>query len=267
MSELDQSQQQPPPILDYGAPTLRNRGPNPWATVGVVASLMWVGLAVATIFGHGELAPQGALLGICLAGIGVFLGMLGFRQSRQPYTPGRHRSIAAIMFGALGLLMFGTCLASSLRSSERVDRVKCFSNLRRIGQSIDLYATEHTGSYPATLSELYIYCYPYFNPNDFTCPSTNDEPASGPTTQAIAAAIENKGHQSYIYLGNGLNSSTVQPSRIIAHEPLDNHEGEGIHVLLGDGQVDWLPKQEATRVLKELKSGHNPPRPVTQPAK
>ena len=100
-------------------------------------------------------------------------------------------------------------------------------------------------------------------PAVFICPNTNHTPAAlGPTTQATAANIHSGGHLSYIYLGKGFTSS-VAPNVILAYEPLSNHYGNGMNVLFGDGHVEFIHTAEATALIAELTTGHNPPRPPT----
>jgi len=46
---------------------------------------------------------------------------------------------------------------------------------------------------------------------------------------------------------------------VVAFEPLSNHDGRGMNVLLGDGHVEWLDAALAARVLTEIRSNQNPP--------
>ena len=131
---------------------------------------------------------------------------------------------------------------------EGANRVKCRSNLKRIAQSLSLYAADHAGKYPPDLSMLLDEDMPSAV---FVCPSSNDEPATGPTTQAIATDLATPNHCSYIYLGKGL-SRTANANQVFLLEPLENHQHKGLNVLFGDGRVEWLNKPEAEVLLKKL---------------
>ena len=106
---------------------------------------------------------------------------------------------------------------------------------------------------------------------EFVCPQSGDTPARGATTQEVAAEIANspnpegltngskgKGHVSYIYLGRGMTREPP-PSAVILYERLENHE-EGINVYFGDGHTEFILKEQAEKMLAELRAGHNPPR-------
>ncbi|MEO6434207.1 MAG: hypothetical protein ABIP55_00385, partial [Tepidisphaeraceae bacterium] len=98
----------------------------------------------------------------------------------------------------------------------------------------------------------------------FTCASSNDIHASGATTQAVVQEfLANPKHCSYIYSGPARLSETdppPPPDRIVAYEPLVNHDDAGMNVLYEDGSVAWLDEKTARHVLAELIAGHNPPR-------
>jgi hypothetical protein len=42
------------------------------------------------------------------------------------------------------------------------------------------------------------------------------------------------------------------PQRVMAVEPPQNHDEEGIYVVLADGTVEWIEAQAADRVLKSV---------------
>src|SRR5436190_17929575 len=55
--------------------------------------------------------------------------------------------IAAVLMVFLG----AAAIAQVGRSQETVNRVKCASNLRQIGQALLLYANDNRGDYPRTI--------------------------------------------------------------------------------------------------------------------
>jgi len=164
--------------------------------------------------------------------------------------------ILALLFASL--IDFPTGAAT-----QRANRVKCASNLKQIGMGLMLYANDNRGQFPPKFELLITNA--DLNPEVFVCPSSNDETAIGPTTQAMLAEFAKKEHCSYIYLGSG-KTSAVPATYILAYEKPENHDGEGMNILYGDGTVSWVTKPEMTRLLSELQSGHNPPRPATQPS-
>src|SRR5205807_4096460 len=118
--------------------------------------------------------------------------------------------------------------------AETVNRVKCMVNLREIAQALGQYAKDNGGRYPDNFRGLMLHedialvC--------FVCPASNDESAGENDKELAADSVLKPGHCSYIYLGKGL-TTPVNPKRIIAFEPLADHQGAGMHVLFGDGSV------------------------------
>jgi prepilin-type processing-associated H-X9-DG protein len=153
---------------------------------------------------------------------------------------------------SLTLLLLLSILLPSLCAGARepANRVKCASNLRQIGQAILLYANDHGGLYPDSFRTLLLT--QDITSECFVCPSSNDEKAPGATTAEQAENLETRGHLSYVYLGRGLNSSSVNEKTLVAYEPLTNHEDDGSNVLFGDGHVEFLNRKEATSLLPGL---------------
>lgn len=160
--------------------------------------------------------------------------------------------------------MIGTLFLPSLNSPHPTsNRVKCASNLRQIGQAILLYSQDHGGQYPDSLPTILVN--EDITSDVFVCPSSDDTPATGPTTQAIAAALLTGGHCSYIYLGKGFNTATVPPNAVVACEPLTNHAGEGSNVLFGDGHVEFMNASWMAALSAKAARPHPATAPVTMP--
>jgi prepilin-type processing-associated H-X9-DG protein len=138
--------------------------------------------------------------------------------------------------------------------------VKCASNLQQIGLAIRLYANDNKGQYPDTFTTLL--ANEDITPAVFVCPSSNDSPAGGPTTQATLDDLTSGGHLSYIYAGRGLTTSTATSNTVVAYEPLSNHHDK-INVLFGDGHVEFFYQPEAGQLLSKAASGE---RPVAMPS-
>src|SRR6516225_4992316 len=135
---------------------------------------------------------------------------------------GMHRAgkaLAVVVLSILGVLaLAGILLPSLCRSSETANRVKCASNLRQIGQSIQIYAESHGGQYPDSLATLLLTT--DLAAECLVCPSSNDEKSPGGTPAEQAANLQSRGHLSYIYLGNALTRTTATSTTPVAYEPL-----------------------------------------------
>jgi prepilin-type processing-associated H-X9-DG protein len=138
---------------------------------------------------------------------------------------------------------------------EKLNRYVCAKNLRAIGIALEQYADAHRGQYPATLEPLLASgaLDPYF----LVCLSSDDVRATGSSTQEINSAATQPGHCSYVYFGQGL-VSPVDPDRVIAAEHPENHGGAGMNILFGDGHVDFVDMDRASKLLAAVA-------PATQP--
>jgi prepilin-type processing-associated H-X9-DG protein len=163
--------------------------------------------------------------------------------------------------GAIGVVHQTAWLATSPvrliveAGRETANRVKCASNLRQIGQAIQLYANDHGGHYPNDL--LTILLNEDVTGAVFVCPSSNDVPATGATTRELSDNFNQPNHCSYIFFGKGL-STPIAANRVIAAENLENHGGAGMNILFGDGHVEFENKDEAAKLLATVS-------PATQP--
>lgn len=113
------------------------------------------------------------------------------------------------------------------RSKETANRVQCASHLKTIGTSLMLYAAEHAGKFPDSLSDL-----KDLKPEDLVCPSA--------------------GKADYVYVGKGHKSSEMTQDSVLAYEPLENHGGQGMNVLYGDDHVDWVKADEAKKLIEKI---------------
>lgn len=165
-----------------------------------------------------------------------------------------------LMFAAgiatVGIAHQTTWLVRSPESLYRPEIVHrrnfCAVNLRRIGMALQMYVLFHSGRYPDDLSALYLSVADDLGPGEmFVCPSSSDTLPAGDTPEARAQSLKEPGHCSYIYFGHGL-VEPVDPNRIMATEPLTNHEQDGINVLFGDGHVEFYERRKAKRLLTDL---------------
>ncbi len=168
---------------------------------------------------------------------------------------------------ALGvLLMAGNRVIRLMNRAREHGGVSCSSNMRQLGQAIQLYANAHQGHLPDTLEQLLLT--EDLWPEILVCPNSNDSKAVAPTTQEVVNLIQSttqptlnarnaSGHLSYIYVGKGL-IWPVNPDVVLIYEPLQNHDRDGMNILFGDGHAEWLPAAKALEVISKI--------PATPPA-
>ena len=180
----------------------------------------------------------------------------------SPPAPTNTKKIVLIVLACvvgLGVIVCG-CMASILipslnRAREQANRVKCASNLRYIGQGIQMYANMYKGELPDTIDKLITK--QDMSTESFVCPRSTDTPATGANAQAQAANLTSGGHLSYVYVGKGMNWQAPS-SAVLAYEPLSHH-ADGVNVLFADGHVSWVPAAQARKIIADVQAGTNPP--------
>jgi prepilin-type processing-associated H-X9-DG protein len=132
--------------------------------------------------------------------------------------------------------------------------------MRQIGQAMVLYANENRGAYPPSADELLLT--QDITTEVFICASSDDQKANqNAGTATMIADFHKPGHNSYVYVGNGLTTS-ASADAILLYEPLTDHSGDGCNFLFSDGHVEFESKGYAQAMINELQAGHNPPRPT-----
>lgn len=179
-------------------------------------------------------------------------------EARSKFRNAFITTILAIAAAAFFVSIFlPSLIVPSRNGSGTHPRVKCAANLKSIGQAMLLYANDNNGKYPNSFSEL-ISC-EEMTSDVLVCPQCSDTPARGATTQQVLQNFGQPGHLSYVYTARGLTSA-APPDAVLAYERPTNHTG-GMNVLFGDSHVDFILTAEAQKLIAELQSGHNPPRP------
>jgi len=164
--------------------------------------------------------------------------------------------VCATVCVAIAWVSWQWFMATGKESAESTFQFNCASKLRTIGQGVTLFTADHQSHFPGTIEELQ-FAYD-IKPDVYICQSSNDTPATGPTTQTVIADMAKGGHCSYIYAARGLTTATVTPMTVIAYEPLSHH-GNGANVLFGDGHVEFLATTQFNAALATI-------RPTTMPA-
>jgi prepilin-type processing-associated H-X9-DG protein len=190
-----------------------------------------------------------------------------FRPPPEPREPAAKQSGWGVTLMTIGgallliLLLVIVLLPPLSRAREQANRVKCASNLRQIGQAMFIYASVNGGAFPDKVDKLLS----YIGSATFVCPSSDDDPAPGPTPQIQANNLYAGGHLSYVYVGAGLNTTSgrgTNSTTVVMYEPLTNHR-EGVNVLYADGSVTFLPRGAAQTMIASLPPAAT--QPVTQP--
>ena len=194
---------------------------------------------------------------------------LDYRNPLSPIPPKRGRHLLwQIPLMCLIAASFAACLIDVFHvnldtgSRETRDRVHSQMNLRQIGQGILMYTQDYAGSYPDTLPTLLMA--EDIGPGIFVSPSTNDTPAIGPTTRAIADSLLTGGHCSYVYLGRGWNARAVTAKTVVAYEPPANQRTGG-NVLFGNGDVKFCSAQWWSKYFAALSARPASTQPITLP--
>jgi len=173
---------------------------------------------------------------------------------------GRVRRQAAAVLPFAVLLCFASPFSSRLEKTRcGSGPPKCAANLRQIGTSIIMYANDHRGALPPDWSTLLVV--QELTTELFSCPSSNDETASGATPDEMLRNFKKPGRCSYVYVGTAPPTGLTRRFYVLAYEPLANHQGTGAHVLYADGEVVLHDGPRATRLIADLQAGISPPRP------
>ena len=164
--------------------------------------------------------------------------------------------------GSIGIGLLAVALVLPAMNKPRMtsNRLCSAANLHSIGQCIVLYCNDNSDQYPDSFATILLN--EDVSSGIFINPASNDTPAVGPTTQAVANQLTAGGHLSYIYMGRGLNAKTVTPDTIVAYEiPLT--PPDGVNILFADGHVEWFDNTQAPRIIAKAASS---PIPVTMPS-
>jgi predicted Zn finger-like uncharacterized protein/prepilin-type processing-associated H-X9-DG protein len=215
------------------------------------------GLAVAALV----CGLVGLIIPIVPALLAIGLGMWAVVRIHQGRAEGASIASGAVALGFAGLVI-GTAIfyqrvLPALTVARRTTAyATCTDNFKSIGGALKRYAADHEGHFPDGLDAL---VEGGFVPADaLVCPMTNDTKAVGASLTEIAQHVRMPGHNSYIYAGKGLTTSSPAEC-VLLYEPLDAHHEPGMNVLFVDGRVETISKLQADKAIRKLSSGQNPP--------
>ncbi|GEM_PF-1053634 len=185
---------------------------------------------------------------------------INYDSSRKPRTFKR----TLVGWGAIVCIaaLLISILIPFLRRAREVPGsfIPCSSNLRQIGQAIQLYAVDNQGQYPPDFPT--VLRTQQIGAEVFICRSSSDERAKGDSPQQLADQLLN-GHCSYIYVGRNFTTKT-NPQCVVAFEDPANHGLEGSNVLFADGHVKFMMLFDVASFISALEQGYNPPRQIAQ---
>ncbi|MCY2952078.1 MAG: hypothetical protein NTU53_08885 [Planctomycetota bacterium] len=226
----------------------------------VVLPLVQLGVGFADLYGVKTpplvVPPLGALMGHLSATEDCFwTDNAGWHYKALTPFPGAKVLASDANIGVASAAMAASILLPAVSSArERAMRVKCMSNMIQIGRGIMLYANDNKGKFPADFGTLVTTA--DMHPEVFVCPGRGTGLPAGvaqnvrdPAKLAAAAKWVNE-HADYVYVGAKLNNN-APADVILAYEKPENHGGQGINMLFGDGHVEWVRMPAAMERVKK----------------
>jgi prepilin-type processing-associated H-X9-DG protein len=174
-----------------------------------------------------------------------------FKKKKRPNWILRILVTLGLSACVISIMLPGLC-----KAREPANRAKCASNLHQIGLALSLYAGDNGGHYPESFDQLLRD--EQLTSAVFVCPSSNDEAAAGDTQAAVITEMEKPHHLSYVYLGKGLTTATAKDDTVIAYELPDNHQGDGMNMLFGDGHAEWESIKAANELINKARAATQP---------
>lgn len=137
---------------------------------------------------------------------------------------------------ALLVLAVMTLLPSSHRDRERLEEVRCRSNLIQIGMAIREYRDANGGALPDSFATLFRTA--DLVPENFVCP--DDRRVTPARTRDAFLADSGPAHCSYHYLGNGLTLPIARPDEVVIAIDRTLDAKSSVSALFADGHVEAL---------------------------
>jgi hypothetical protein len=153
-----------------------------------------------------------------------------------------------LVVGSALVLALGFFLFSELQDArESARRTVCVHHLKFVAMALKMYAEEHEGRYPDSLSALYP---EYLHELEaLICPKVQGKhhgrggTPQPPFTSDDPTPAEIDARCSYAYVP-GLSPGSDKDT-VIAYEKEDNHLGTGRSILYVDGRAFWVPLEDS----------------------
>lgn len=201
-----------------------------------------------------------SLLGIILfplALVALALGFLAYPRTTPTKARGRRLAVASLIISTLSLILATVVILYTVRTvNNRVGAIHCASNLRNIGQALNLYCNNNAGQFPPDLQTLLSTT--DIDPFAFECVSTP------PSNTPSSIPHRGPGSRSFVYLRPSAHPADLHPDTVLIYEHLSNHRFCA-NILFADGRVEQIPSNLFSKILSDLQSGQNPP-PSLNPA-
>jgi len=139
-----------------------------------------------------------------------------------------------------GHAIWGSFVASTARARELSKRLTSASNLRWLAQASKIYAADHGGEWPASLSQL-------VEQGNITLEMLGNV-YEGTAPRTIADADR---ESYFLYRGNVTKDAA--PTEVVAGEREIRH-GEGANFAYADGHVEFVREPDASRLLAVLRA-------------
>ncbi len=143
----------------------------------------------------------------------------------------------------------GPTTAPSAADRRVIRMVQCSQHLKQIGDAIVLYSLDHKGEFPPDLGTLATAGHDALDVSYFVCPAAGALPKGWRTMAKPDQATWINAHTDYIYLGSKMSTITATSDVPLAYEKDDDHDGRGMHVLFGDGRVEFLSMKDVHKLL------------------
>lgn len=145
-------------------------------------------------------------------------------------------------------VLMAIMLPSLQRAREQATRVQSASNLRQIGQAVQIYANEHKGKFPPNLAETLTVDIPA---QAFINPRTGNALPPGLEGEELNNWVNES--SDYVYVGAGKNF-TATADVVIAYER-PGSVSDGLNILFADGHVEWQVMPQAMQTIERSAKG------------